>query len=165
MDELAVFLVKAKAATYASGGEGQERNGADFAKELTFSEGAFRYVDRYYGFSPFSGIEVVWFEDAPIWSMTYYGMITSSAIEPAAVYRFLREAMMHVGVDRPFRGPQVFEEEAFSYRDRSKGDLGCFSGVEEISYRGEEVYRLMYQGGSVRLKGYASVIDSVAINP
>ena len=58
--ELSKFLVKAKIATYASEGEANERVLEDGAKELTFEDGKLKYRDRYYGFNPFVGEEIVW---------------------------------------------------------------------------------------------------------
>jgi len=58
--ELSKFLVKAKISTYASEGEANEIVLEDGAKELTFEDGEFKYRDRYYGFNPFVGEEIVW---------------------------------------------------------------------------------------------------------
>ena len=63
--KLSDFLVKAKINTYASG------------KEFDFEEKEFRYRDRYFGFNPFIGEEVVWQKKEIIWGMNYYGRIVS----------------------------------------------------------------------------------------
>lgn len=69
------FLVEAKKAGYASAGEGGERTVVDGAKALTFARAPFRYQDRYFGFNPFSGQEVVWQDHVALWTMNYYGYI------------------------------------------------------------------------------------------
>ena len=59
MKELSKFLIKAKINSYASGGEGSRRVLEDGGKEFVFEEGQLKYRDRYFGFSPFIGQEIV----------------------------------------------------------------------------------------------------------
>ena len=87
--ELSKFLVKAKIATYASEGEGGEKDLEDGSKELTYEEEEFRYRDRYFGFNPFSGEEVVWKNNEFIWVMNYYGKVVSDKIPAKQIYEFL----------------------------------------------------------------------------
>jgi len=53
------FLVKAKINTYVLSGEGGEKILSDGSKEFEFKEGKFEYRDRYFGFNPFIGQEIV----------------------------------------------------------------------------------------------------------
>ena len=147
--ELREFLVKAKTAAYASGSEANEKALADGAKELTFEDGGFKYRDMYYGFNPFFGQEIVWQSDKIVWSMNYFGKISSDAVQAKEVYKFLQSAMRQVKEDRPFRGPDSFKSGDFEYIDESEGDVNHFTGIERILFRGREVYRLNYHGGSV----------------
>ncbi len=150
--ELSRFLVRAKIATYAGTGEGNETTLEDGAKELIFTDGRFKYRDRYYGFNPFIGEEVVFDNGKIIWSMNYYGRITSDTVPEKEVYEFLRMAMRQVKENRPFRGPDRFKSGSFEYIDESTGDVNWFSGTERILFKGREVYRLFYHGGIVRNK-------------
>ena len=147
--ELSEFLIKAKLAGYASGGEGQERNLPDGTRELIFSEGEFSYRDRYFGYDPFVGEEVVFQNGKAIWAMNYYGGTTSAVVTPKSVYSFLQKAMKLVKAERPFRGPHLFKEKNFEYNDESDGNIDGFTGTERIFYKNEEVYRLVYHGGKV----------------
>jgi hypothetical protein len=74
IEQLNDFLVRAKAATYI--GSGREsvscRSGSN---DLEFHEGAFHYLDSYFGGSDFIGEEVIYFEGKPVWAMNYYGRI------------------------------------------------------------------------------------------
>jgi hypothetical protein len=149
--ELRQFLVRAKTGTYASEGEGDERILADGSKELTFQENEFKYRDRYFGFAPFVGEEVVWREGKVVWAMNYYGTVFGETVPADQVYRFLGKAMRQLQEDRPFRGPRSFEEQDFQYIDESEGTVENFIGVERILYQGQEVYRLDYHGGCVKL--------------
>ena len=144
------FLIKAKIACYASQGEATERILDDGAKELSYSEDEFIYRDRYYGFKSFIGEEVVWENEAIVWSMNYYGNVISDIVDAKEIYSFLQKAMSFVGEDRPFRGPSSKECGDFEYIDESTGDVNNFSGKERIFFKGREVYNLVYHGGVVK---------------
>ncbi len=146
------FLVKAKVSAYASGGEGGEEILADGCKELTFQDSEFKYRDRYFGWNPFVGEELVWHGGQVIWAMNYYGAVSSEVVPAAQVYAFLQKAMKQVREDRPFRGPHSLKEDDYEYLDESQGNVGRFTGVERILYRGREVYRLDYHGGNVKVR-------------
>jgi hypothetical protein len=148
--ELTQFLIKAKTNTYATGGEGGERILVDGSKELTFEEGGFVYRDRYFGFDPFIGEEVVWQAGEVVWAMNYYGWVVEPIVATGEVYQFLQKAMRQVEADRPFRGPSHYAEGDFEYHDTSQGSIEGFQGTEKILYKGRQVYRLVYHGGLVR---------------
>ena len=143
------FLLTAKLKTYAIGGEGNERNLEDGTREMSHREGDFFYRDRYFGFNPFIGEEVVWRKGKVIWAMNYYGAVTDESILPGDVYRFLQKAMQQVSADRPFRGPNEYSEGDFRYQDESTGYINQFSGEEKIFFRDRQIYFLKYHGGKV----------------
>lgn len=143
------FLVKAKVRGYAMEGERGEAELENGGKELSYREGSFEYRDRYFGFNPFIGEEIVWENGQIIWAMNYYGAVTDASMPSIGVYRFLQQAMRGVKEDRPFRGPELFSEGRFEYRDESEGDVERFTGTERILLAGREVYRLDYHGGAV----------------
>jgi hypothetical protein len=145
--DLAEFLVKTKRKAYASGGEAVTL--ADGSKEHVVEEGNFVYRDRYFGSSPFVGEEVVFENGKVIWSMNYYGGTLGDIVPAGEIYTFLQKAMRLVGVERPYRGPDMFREGRFDYEDRSIGQLDSFTGFEQIYYQGHEVYKLIYHGGKV----------------
>jgi hypothetical protein len=68
----------------------------------------------------------------------------------ARVYEFLRAALRRVTAERPYRGPSQWREGAYVYADQGQGELGCFWGVETITYEGQRVYQLRYSGGLLR---------------
>jgi len=146
------FLVKAKARGYATKGESDELELADGGKELSYHEGEYTYRDRYYGFNPFVGEEVVWQDGHVVWAMNYYGRVTGGSISSIDVYRFLQKALREVEPDRPFRGPRTFADSQFEYRDENEGDLEYFFGSERILRSGLEIYHLTYHGGRVAIK-------------
>lgn len=145
--ELNEFLVKAKISTYA--GEAKKKILKDGTKELMFKEGEFKYRDRYYGFNPFFGEEIVWQKNKIFWGMNYFGRIFSDAVSEKQVYKFLIIAMKQIKEERPFRGPHNFKSEDFEYFDESTGDINNFVGVERILFKGQEIYKLNYHGGAM----------------
>jgi hypothetical protein len=144
------FLIKAKLHTYAGSGEGGERLLEDGCKELGFQEGEFKYRDRYFGWNPFVGEEVVWQGEQIVWAMNYYGVVLTETVSPSQVYGFLQKALGQVKEDRPFRGPAHWREGDWEYVDESQGAVERFLGVEQILYSGQVVYRLDYHGGKVK---------------
>jgi len=147
--ELKEFLIKAKINTYASSGEGGEKTLGDGSKELICADGEWKYRDRYFGFNPFIGEEVVWKNEKVVWGMNYYGTIISKEADAKSLYQFLQKAMRLVKSERPFRGPTEFCEGDWKYADESFGDMDKFKGTETIYFRGEKVYELKYHGGVV----------------
>ncbi len=150
--ELAAFLVRAKVACYADGG-GKASVLEDGTKELVYEQDGYRYRDRYLGFDPFVGEEVVWQGDRVAWSMNYYGGLTDVSVPAGQVYSFLQKAMRQVQEDRPFRGPRLLVEGDWQYQDESEGTIARFRGIERIHWQGREVYRLDYHGGFVGANG------------
>lgn len=147
--QLSKFLVKAKINTYASSGEGGEKILADGSKEFEFRERKFKYRDRYFGFDPFIGQEIVFQNKKIVWGMNYYGRVVSKVIPQKQVYQFLQEALRKIPKEKPFRGPQKFKRENFQYFNRIKGTVEKFEGEEKIFYKGKLVYRLVYHGGII----------------
>jgi hypothetical protein len=153
--QLSKFLVKAKINTYASSGEGGEKVLLDGSKEFEFREGEFKYIkyrDRYFGFNPFIGQEVVFQNKKIIWGMNYYGKVISKIIPLKQIYQFLREALRKIPENKPFRGPNRFKGDNFEYFNKVKGTVEKLEGEEKILYKGKLVYRLIYYGGMVMEK-------------
>lgn len=144
------FLVQAKMAGYATAGEGGELGVAEGGKELTFVRSPFRYRDRYFGFNPFVGQEVVWQDDTPVWAMNYYGCVHNPVVPEATVYTFLQQALRQMDVNLPLRGPSALQRGDLTYWHHSTGSLARFVGSEHIGFKGKEIYTLNYHGGNVR---------------
>ena len=149
INQLSKFLVRAKISTYASSGEGGENLLPDGSKEFEFKEKKFRYRDRYFGFNPFVGQEVIFQNGKIIWGMNYYGRAISKSIPPKQIYQFLQKALKKIPKDKPFRGPRRFKKDNFQYLNKIKGTLGKFKGEEKIFYKEQIVYKLSYHGGLI----------------
>ena len=150
--QLSKFLIKAKINTYASSGEGGEKILSDGSKEFEFEEKEFKYRDRYFGFNPFVGQEVVFQNEKIVWGMNYYGKVVSKIIPPKQVYQFLQETLKRVTENKPFRGPNNFRQGDFEYFNKTEGTLEDFKGEEKIFYKKQLVYKLNYNGGLITEK-------------
>jgi len=152
---LSEFLVDAKRKTYA----GLDDDATVLApllagsKQLEYRDGDLSYRDIYFGMRFFVGQETVQAGPDVIWSMSYAGGVVPTVVdrhEFLAIYAFLRQALLAISDDRPFRGPLQFENDGFRYVNTSSGDVAEFHGEEQISRAGVKVYGLRYQGGIVR---------------
>lgn len=144
--ELSSFLVAAKRATYASTGEAEERTLPDGAKELVYKAGLFRYRDRYFGFDPFLGQEIVFYDSKPVWGMNYCGRILSGRVDPEEVYKFLRVCLQEVKVSKPYRGPRSLTSDNWRYECSVEGNVEGFFGHEAILHKNRKVYELFFHG-------------------
>src|SRR3989344_4001651 len=72
-EELTQFLLKARTKTYA-GGEGKVKPAFIGSDQLEYEEGEWFYRDIYYnGNGKFVGLEAIYYQNKPVWSMSYYG--------------------------------------------------------------------------------------------
>ena len=144
------FLVRAKVNTYAAPGERTEKVLADGGKSFSFRVRNWKYQDKYYGFNPFIGQEIVWKDGRAVWTMNYSGKVVSKKVVDKDVYSFLRQALKLVKKFNPFRGPAEFSEGEWKYISESIGAVKSFAGLEEIFFKNTKVYELYFNGGLVK---------------
>lgn len=144
------FILKAKLAGYAISGEGQERKFDDGSCGFDFMADGYKYLDRYYGFNPFTGTEQIYdSKSSLIWIMNYYGEIIPKYSEPKKIYSFLKDAMAAITISYPFRGPAKLEKKELRYENLQNGTVDSFHGTESIYEGNEKVYCLQYHGGKM----------------
>jgi len=148
MNNLGKFLVNAKRNTYAAQ-KGKVPSSRKYSKDLEFEENDYYYLDSYFGEKDFSGEEIVYFKELPIWSMNYYGKMIKENI-PEGFIEILREALQKASEDKPFRGPEEYIRGKYKYRCSNEGNIDFFHGTESIFYENEEVYRLYFHGGCIK---------------
>ena len=162
LNELREFLVKAKKHCYAGNGEKQILT--DGSKQLTFKEGNFHYTDNYAGYFQAPGTEIVRWqkEDGQrIWQMSYSGGMNPTNLSNKELaektFSFLKEALLQVTFENPFRGPEPsFVKEDFIYRAKTVyaaipiKKIMRFKGHEEIFLKDQFVFSQDYIGGLVR---------------
>lgn len=138
------FLCRAKKATYA--GKGAETSASrPTSHDLHYEEGNLKYIDTYLGGEKFAGEEAIWKDDVPFWSMNYIGRIVAEGFSGD----FLKEALLLVPRNHPYRGPLVYQNGEHTYHCIIKGEFNWFHGYEEIFYNGKKVYECIFHGGSI----------------
>ena len=142
--ELVEFLIRAKRATYA--GKGAETvSSREKSHDLIFRDGDYMYYDTYLGTGKFAGEEALWIRNTPYWSMNYIGRVTGDPFNGD----FLKDALLHVPEDKPYRGPESFTDGDYTYLCETDGTFEWFQGKETIYYQGSQIYECFFHGGLV----------------
>ena len=142
--ELVDFLIRAKKATYA--GKGAETSSSRVkSHDLVYREGDYMYYDTYLGGEKFAGEEALWISEEPYWSMNYVGRVTGDNFSGD----FLKEALLKVPEDKPFRGPEEYTDGDYSYKCEISGEYDWFQGYETSSYKGTVIYECYFHGGLI----------------
>lgn len=138
------FLIKAKKNTYA--GKGPETTPSrPNSHDLIYEEGDYMYYDTYFGGTRFVGEEALWIKDKPIWSMNYAGRVLGENFKGD----FLKEALLKVPFDKPFRGPNIYMRGDYTYKCEIDGEFEWFQGYEYILYNDRKIYECHFHGGII----------------
>ena len=150
LDQLSAFIVRAKAVTYVGGGI-KSLSRRPGSHDLEFQEGAFAYLDTYFGGADFIGQEAVWFEGKPVWAMNYYGRILEpSLITAAEAGQMIQKSLSALYQEGRFLGGFQHTLGQDTYVDTNEGDTASFTGKEWITRNGVRVYELVYHGGLIK---------------
>lgn len=77
--------------------------------------------------------------------MNYIGRVTGDHFSGD----FLKEALLLVPEEKPFRGPERYVNGDYEYVCEIQGDAEWFQGQEIIKYKGTEIYECIFHGGLV----------------
>ncbi|MDR2600395.1 MAG: DUF5680 domain-containing protein [Oscillospiraceae bacterium] len=138
------FLIKAKKATYAGKG-GKIDSTRPNSRDLQYSEGKLKYIDTYLGGSKFAGEEALWENNVPFWSMNYIGRVIGDNFSGD----FLKEALLNVPEEYPFRGPSEYKNGDYTYHCKINGNFNWFNGTEEIYFKNTKIYECIFHGGEI----------------
>ncbi|HHX13260.1 MAG TPA: hypothetical protein GX731_10590 [Clostridiales bacterium] len=142
--ELIEFLIRAKRNTYA--GKGAETTSSrPNSHDLIYEENELKYIDTYLGGRCFTGEEAIWKDNKPLWAMNYSGRVIGANFS----CDFLKDALYHAPENKPFRGPDYYEDGEYTYTCSVNGDPDWYQGYEEIKYQGQKIYECYYHGGIV----------------
>lgn len=144
-EEIIDFLRRAKRSTYA--GKGAESpSSRPNSHDLQYVEGDLKYIDTYLGGEKFAGEEALWKDETPIWSMNYIGRIIGEGFSGD----FLKEALLLVPKEYPYRGPMVYQNGEYKYHCIINGEFDWYNGFEEIFYNDKKVYEGIFHGGCIK---------------
>ncbi len=139
------FLITAKKNTYAAHAP-EMKPSRPRSHDISYEEGKLLYIDTYLGGERFSGEEAVWREGQPLWAMNYSGRTLSKKFSGD----FLKQALLRVPRELPFRGPLVHKSGDYSYHCTVSGGFEWFQGYEEIFCESEKVYECFFHGGMIK---------------
>lgn len=144
-DQTIAFLCKAKKECYA--GEGNKTaSSRPGSLDYIYREGDYVYRDSYFGGEKFIGEEVLYLKDIAIWSMNYCGRNLGEGFSG----HFLKEALLLVLEQYPYRGPLIYHNGDYSYHCSIQGELDWFQGLEEIYLGDRKVFECYFHGGLIR---------------
>lgn len=150
LDELHVFIVRAKAATYVGGGA-KISSCRPASHDLQFMDGDWAYLDSYFGGTDFIGEEVVWYVEKPVWVMNYYGYILQpEIITPLEAGHMIKASLSRMYTENRFLGGFRHSDGHFTYFDTSEGEFTHFTGREWIECNNVKAYELVYHGGLIK---------------
>jgi transcriptional regulator with XRE-family HTH domain len=139
------FLLNATKNTYAGKGKAEETSCRPGSYDLKYAEGNLMYFDSYFGGEKFSGEELLFENNTPLWAMNYSGRTLEDSFSPD----FLKEVLLLRSAEAPFRGPRIYQNGIYIYYNTYQGDFNWFQGKEEIYWGGVMVYECFYHGGLV----------------
>lgn len=131
------------------------------ARKYIYKKGPFFYQDYYAGSFVDGGMEIVRYENNPIWMMGYQGGILNENpfITAQDIFVFLKKALRLCPKEMPLRGPRLFRQDGFLYKNSIYGSIANFSGKESILLADNIVYKKKYIGGILQGKLYRVFIQ------
>lgn len=145
VDAFIQFIVQAKQCTYAAK-KGKLVSARLASHEYAYKNDDYTYTDSFLGSTSYVGHEIVYEHDIPIWSMNYYGEVLSEDFSGD----FLKEALLQVSINRPYRGPEYMQRGEYTYMSNITGNVQSFSGSEVIYYQAHKIYTCLFHGGIIR---------------
>ena len=146
INKIIEFFLVAKKNTYAAANnkvDSCRMNSHDYRYQ---NKNGFTYLDSYLGGECFVGEEVVWLHDIPVWSMNYVGRVIGENFSGD----FLKEVLMQVPAELPFRGSEIYTKGNYHYHCKVDGEFVWFQGYEVIFYMDEKIYECYFHGGTIR---------------
>lgn len=146
-DEALAFCLRARTQTYAAQ-TGRAMPLLGGSQQFEYAEVPWHYRDVFYqGNGLFPGMETVYYDGRPVWSMAYFGDYSRMTEQQAE--SMLRPALLdlwettrtHVRVDKDFG--------TYHYVCAGEGSASQIRGLEEICIGGQRVYWLQYAGGFI----------------
>ena len=145
---LTQFLIDSNKTGYAGGEEKKWIKEPDESTTIPYEKGEWKSHDNFFGGEPYGGRIIVSYKNKPVWMMVYYGWV-SEGISADPIYKVLRNALMHMPDEAPFRGPRELKDGEYMYTNSWSGNVERYSGEEQITQKEKLIYKANYMGGLV----------------
>jgi len=148
--ELINFITYAKKQGYASTISNYKKT-KDGGKSCLIKKGDYLYTDTYFGNLIDCGQERIYHHEKVIWVMAYRGGMCAGFDEmEKEAFNFLKKCISRIPKGFPARGPRKFKQGKFIYENKWNGNIGGFSGEENLYYGKEKICFRNYLGGLVK---------------
>lgn len=140
LEELSKFIVEANRNTWAAdAGEVEPQRLGYKEHEWKSPNGLWLLRDSYTGYFRAPGTTTVYYKDVPSWELMYFGkgMIEGHYDKVKPTFDFLKQALMKVTPELPFRGPLEFIDGDRRYAFELHGNIENCTWVEEITEIGD----------------------------
>ena len=147
--KLQEFLIKARTNTYAKG-KGKVKPALLGSEQLEYKEKSWLYRDVYFiGNGIFAGLETIYFQKKPVWSMSYFGNFKS--LSEQEIDKILRKALIENANKTRLWNLVEWEFENYKYicEPDSKAHIDELGGSEKILKNDQQVYFFYYAGGFI----------------
>ena len=146
-NKLTQFLLTARTKTYAGDGGKVDPFLKDSA-QLEYREEDWLYRDIFnQGNGKFIGIETIYYQDNPVWSMSYYGNYEKMTEKEAD--EILRKALVDKWDEARLWNNITYKIGDFTYINEGSGTIDELEGSEKIEKSGESVYFFYYAGAYI----------------
>lgn len=141
------FLLKARTQTYA-GNDSKVEPLLKGSTQFEYSKDTLLYRDIYnIGNGLFVGLETIYLNDAPIWSMSYFGNFKKMSEEETD--KILRKALIDKWNKARLWDDIKVKSDGYEYICEGSGDISEFGGTEKIVKKNETVYYFYYAAGFI----------------
>ena len=147
-NKLTQFLLEARTKTYA-GHSGRVRPPIlEGSKQMEYKEENWLYRDLFnIGNNKFAGLETIYFNNKPVWSMSYYGNYEKMTEEEAD--KTLRKALIDKWEDVRIWKNVEYKMGDYTYINEGSGNIDELDGSEKIEKNGETVFFFYYAGAFI----------------
>ncbi len=148
-DKLQKFLIVARTKTYA-GNQGKVKPLLLGSDQFEYQESDWFYRDIYYtGNGIFMGLEVVYYQNKPTWSMCYYGNFKQTTEEE--IDKILRQALLNNWQTTRLWHYVEWIKENYKYVcvPDNQGSIAEMAGTEKIFKNNRQIYYFYYAGGLI----------------
>jgi hypothetical protein len=145
LEILKKVVIEARENTYALDSKSSDNPRILGSIQLEYQKTDYYYQFIYFrGKTHFSGQEIVYQNNRPIWTVNYFGSAISGEAE-----EFLKKFLLEFSGQCRFGENYETEKRSYKYQNIGHGSIEEFFGVEKMFFNNEEIFKTTYCGGIV----------------